>query len=146
MSRLSANDAYTKWSQRVQGAQGYYIQGVRNGKDWQSAALAAGPARDAALIQAINEGRIDAGLRRVSTTTWRETTATKGAANWTQAVSSQQVQAKYIAGYNKLSQMLDAGDTAVAGIPRGGFAQNMQRAQAYATAVHNTAQQLKNQS
>jgi hypothetical protein len=143
MARLTGQAAYAKWSQRVSGAQSYYVDGVNSGKDWQSAALAAGPARDAALIQAINAGAIDAGIKRVSTTAWRQITSTKGAQNWSQAVSSPAVQAKYLAGYAKLEQMLNAGDSAVAGIPRGGFAQNMQRATAYATAVHQTAQALK---
>lgn len=145
MARPTAQEAYAKWSSRVQGAGGYYKQGVLSGKDWASAAVAAGPARDQALQQAIADGRIDRGIQRVGTATWRNITSTKGAQNWQNAVMDPNVQAKYLAGYQKLSQMLDAGDQAIAGIPRGGFAANMQRAQAYATAVHNAAEQAKAQ-
>lgn len=143
MARPSAQEAYAKWSARVQAGQPYYTAGVQNSKDWAAAAVAAAPARDAAIQQAIADGRIDRGIQRVGTAGWRNKTLAKGPQNWAAAVSSPAAQQAYLAGYQRLSTMLDQGEQAIASIPRGGFQANLQRMTAFSTAVHNAAQQMK---
>jgi hypothetical protein len=143
MARPSAQEAYAKWSSRVQASGQFYQQGVQNSKDWAAAAVSAGPARDAGIQQAIADGRIDRGIQRTGTAGWRNKTLAKGPAAWSAAVASPATQQAYMAGYQKLSTMLDAGESAIASIPRGGFAANIQRMTAFATAVHNASEQAK---
>lgn len=143
MARLSPQDVYTKWSQRVQGSQQYYVQGVQNSKDWAAGAVAAAPARDAGIQQAIADGRIDRGIQRKGTAGWRADTLAKGPQNWSAAVASPHTQAKFVAGFGRLYQQLDAAQQAISGIPRGGLAANIQRMTTFVQTVHDVARQQK---
>ena len=140
-TRKTPAEALQKWQQRVSGAQQYYQQGVQNSKDWAAAAQAAGPARDAGLQQAIATGSIDRGIQRLGTAGWRSKTLAKGPQNWASAVAS--AGPAYMTGIQRAYTYLDQADAAVANMPRGGFADNVQRMVTYVTTVHQAAQQYK---
>lgn len=138
--RKSIQDALQKWQSRTQGAGQFYSQGIQQSRDWAANAVAAGPARDQGLQQAMADGRIDRGIQRVGTAGWRQKTLAKGPQAWQQGVA--QAGNAYAAGMARTYQMLDAGDAAIASMPRGGFANNMARMTAYLQAVHNAKEQL----
>lgn len=142
-TRPSVQDVVTRWQQGTATAQQRYTQGVQTSKDWATLAVAAAPARNAALQQAIASGAIDRGIQKIGTAGWRAKTLAKGPQNWLTGVQASG--AAYTAGVQRLYGYLDTADNAVANMPRGSFAENMARMQAYVTSVHDSATAYKNQ-
>lgn len=133
-------DAVARWRQGVQAAGARYTQGIQNTADWAGAATApqAVQARNAGLQAAMANGSIDRGIQNLGTAGWKSVTVAK-AGNWQTGVNSPLAQQHAQAGYQRLFGYLQNAQTAVANLPRGGFAENMQRLQAWLTSVHDDA-------
>lgn len=139
MPRISVTDAQKRWQTGVQQRGGNYTAGVQNPRhDWATRATDAIPAMVAGVQQAHSDGRIARGIADAGTAKWKSRTLAK-VANWTGSASDPTVLSKVTSGFTKLWNYLDTADNAVSAMPRGTFAENMARSQAYLTSVHNSA-------
>lgn len=143
MARKSPQDAAAKWVQRVQQSGDYYRQGVATtNKDWAANSVAASARRDQALIQAINSGRINAGITRAGTNKWRQNTLNKGVNNWVQ--NTPRAQQAYLSGLQRSYNYMNAADQAIADMPSVTAQDRISRAAAWLTAMHDQSQADKN--
>lgn len=78
----------TKWQTNTAASRQAYIDGINNSSNWAENAVAAGPARDAALQAAIASGKIDRGIQNLGTAKWKQITAAKGPAAWLNGVQN----------------------------------------------------------
>ena len=74
MAFKSVADSQEKWARRVGQAGQDYQRGVQNAQGWAAGAVAAANRRNAGLMAAINDGRIDAGIQRTGDNGWRTAT------------------------------------------------------------------------
>jgi hypothetical protein len=137
-------DFVTRWRAGVQAAGGRYVQGIQQSQDWAAAATApaAVSARNAGLSRAMANGTIERGIQNLGTTGWRNAAVAK-AQNWQVGVNSPMAQQKAQAGAVKLFGFLQAGESAIAGLPRGGIDENIARFTTWARAVHDASQASK---
>lgn len=140
-TRAPLSDSVAKWQKNVGQASQYYTSGVQRSSGWASAAVAAGPRRDAGLQAAIADGRIDAGIQRVGDNGWKSATLAKGAPNWTAAVAK--AGDKFSAGLQKVYGMLDAAAAATANIDTTTVEGRLEKARVHAMTMHQQAQALK---
>lgn len=137
----TAQQATAKWQAGVQAGMGSYQAGVQaaaNSNKWQQNTLAAVDSMVAGFQQAVADGRVSRGIQNKNT--WGAKTLAK-AGNWQTGVSG--ATAAYQNAYTtKLQPMIEAGLGAIAGLPRGGYAANKARLNAYLDAVHQAAQNM----
>lgn len=133
-TRAPLSDSVAKWQRNVSQAQQYFQSGVQRATGWAEGAIAAGPRRDAGLQQAIADGRIDAGIRRVGDGGWKQATITKGVANWTAAVAKSGD--KFSAGLSKVYAMLDAAQAATANIDTSTIEGRLEKARVHGMTMH----------
>lgn len=137
-------DWVSRWRAGVAAAGPRYAQGVASSQDWAAAATApaAVQARNQGLAQAMADGRIDRGIQALGTQNWRAVTQAK-AGNWQTGVNSPVAQQRAQSGAAKLFGFLNQAQQAIASMPRGGYAENRQRALAHMDAMHDAAQAAK---
>lgn len=135
----SAAEALQRWQSGVSGAGARYTQGVQNSNDWAGAYTAQVQTMASNFQQAVAEGRPQQGAQNLGTAGWRSATTAK-AGNWTTGVSTPRAAQNYQAGYQKLVGFIQAGQSAIQGMPRGDYAANKARLNAYIDAVHQAAQ------
>lgn len=136
----TAAQATAKWQSGVASAGPAYTAGVQNSADWAAATAGAESAMVAGFQQAAADGRITRGIQSRGTAGWRSRTLAK-AGNWQTGV--QQGSSAYSQAYTaKLQPMIEAGLSAISSMPRGGYAANKARLNAYLDAVHTAAQNL----
>lgn len=128
----SVNDTITKWKARTATSQQAYTNGINNAQDWASAAVAAGPARDAGLQAAIADGRIDRGIQDYGTAKWKAVTAAKGPAAWLNGVNN--ATAAATAGFQTLFNDINNVRTSLP--PRGDIEANIARSAAMSRGMH----------
>lgn len=142
MARISVNDATNKWLTRVQQSGQYYQAGVSNpAVDWQGPAVAASDRRDAGLMRAINDGRINAGINRVGTTKWRANTLAKGVTAWT--TNTPKAAPAYNAGMTRVYSYFPQADQAIASLPANTPQERIQRAAVFLQTMSDQAQAYK---
>lgn len=101
-------------------------------RDWEKEALGAKDRRDAGLREAIADGRIDRGIRRVGIEGWRKPTTTKGPSRWSEGVAL--AEPEYRAGfapYRDVIERTDPGPKYAKGDPR-----NWERSKKIGLALH----------
>ena len=134
-------DAVSRWRAGVGSAGNRYQTGIQNSGDWAGAATApaASQARASNWNAAQSSGHIDRRIQSLGTQGWRNATIAK-AGNWQTGVNSPMAQQNAQAGFTRLFGYLQQAQSAIAGTPRGGFNENIQRMVAHATAIHDAAQ------
>jgi hypothetical protein len=84
-----AQTVAAKWAQRTSAASQDYVDGVRQtDKDPTSLAIQAIPRMRSRVLEAIDSGKVAAGLRRVGKAGWIAAVEAKGAANFSSGVSA----------------------------------------------------------
>lgn len=129
----SAADAGDKFSRRVAASGPDYQKGVQNSNNWSANAQAAGKRRDAGLIAAINDGRIDGGIARTGDAGWKSATLAKGVTNFTAAANK--AKDRYMQGYARLLGYLNAAQAATANIDTSTRAGRLEKARVWAETV-----------
>lgn len=92
LAHFAIADAATvaaKWAQRTSAASQDYVDGVRNtDKDPTALAINAIPRMRTRVLEAIDSGKVAAGLRRVGKQGWIAAVEAKGASNFSSGVSA----------------------------------------------------------
>ena len=115
MPRISATAAATKWSEKTQGAQQDYVDGVQGTtKDPTALAVAAGQRYIAQVTAAFNSGKWANGLRRVSQAQWKAITVAKAGAFASGVAASE---SKVASAFGPLFAFEDNLETAIASMP-----------------------------
>lgn len=140
-TRTPLSDAVQQWQTRVGQSQGRYQSGVQRATGWASAAVAAGPRRDAGLQAAIADGRIDAGITRVGDAGWKSRTLAVGPQNWAASVSK--AGDRMAAGLQRVYAMLDAASAATANIDTSTLEGRLEKARVHALTMAQQAQAAK---
>jgi len=141
VARKSVAQSSEKWKRRTSAAAQDYKDGIANATGWSEKATQAKARRDAGLQQAIADGRIDAGIRRVGDQGWKNAAMAKGPTNWTTGVANSGN--KYADGMQRASSDQAAADAAVAGMDTSTVEGRVAMAAARALAVHRAANQRK---
>jgi len=111
-----------------------YKDGVSNPKrDWEGNTLEAGDRRDAAMQEAIADGRIDRGIKKAGNAKWKSQTVKMGPTRWQQGVS--QAEAAYKVGFQPYHDVI-ASTTLSARYPAGD-PRNYERSKDIGLALHN---------
>jgi hypothetical protein len=91
MALPSAQEVAQKWAQRAGAAAQDYVAGAqRTDKDPTALAIAAQPRMRARILEAIDSGKVTAGLRRAGRQGWLDGITSKGASNYSSGVSAAQ--------------------------------------------------------
>lgn len=142
MARKSVQQAQDKWQNRVSQSGQYYQQGVSNPNvDWAGPAVNAKDRRNAGLQAAMADGRIDAGIQRAGTDTWRKQTLAKGVSAWTN--NTPKAGSKYGASMQEVYNDFAAADSAVSSMPRVTAQDRIQRAAQFLSTMHDRAEARK---
>lgn len=116
MALLSAADVARKWSQNAGAAATAYADGAaRTDKDPTALAIAAIPRMRQRVIEAIDGGKVAAGLRRAGKAGWLEGIQGKGQANFATGVAA--AQSKVEAAFTPLLSYIAAGQSRLATMP-----------------------------
>lgn len=84
-----AQSVADKWATRTSAASGDYVAGVESTeKDPTALAIVAIPRMRQRVLEAIDSGKVAAGLRRVGKQGWIEAVRSKGAANFSSGVTA----------------------------------------------------------
>lgn len=137
----TAAQATDRYKKGVSGAGTAYTQGVQNSGDWEQGALASSARRNAGLLDAINNGTIDAGISRRGTAGWRAATLAKGPQNYTQSV--QTAGPKYQAGMERAMSYQAQAQAETANIDTSTEAGRDQKMLAWAQSVRRQARAAK---
>ncbi len=132
---LSAQQIAAKWARNLTGATEAMRDGVQavTISPTEKAAAQAQAYADG-VARAVADGRWQAGLRRVSLDSWKQSMLNKGVPRI--ATGASNAQPKFEAFMNDFMPYVRSGQNAIASMPRGDFAVNMQRAYAMAEWLH----------
>ena len=128
----SAQAVAQKFVNRASGASGDYVEGAKTtSKDQNARAIASAEVHKQATLQALNEGRFAAGLRRAGKDSWLNGVEKKGGIRYGDGVANSQEK------YAVNSGRYDSARGAAESIPRGvkGSPANLQRVSAVVTAL-----------
>lgn len=134
--KVTQQQFVTNWQQGTQQGQAKYTAGIQNSQDWAGPTVNAIPQMIQGIQQAFADGRIASGINNLGTAGWRSATLSK-AANWYQGVTSQLGVQHMTQGAAKLYGMLNTAINIVDSMPRGTLAENLARANAFATSMYN---------
>lgn len=116
MSLPTAQEFAEKWANRASAAQGDYVAGVqRTDKDPTALAIAALPRMKARVIEAIDSGKVAAGLRRAGKQGWIDGVVSKGANNYSSGVLASKEKVATAAG--PLLSYIAAGQSRLSSMP-----------------------------
>ena len=112
----TAAESGPKWSERTSSAGELYLAGAeKTGKDQAALAIAAIPRMKAALLQAIDSGRVAKNLQKSGKQGWLAGIKDKGKDRFASGVTLPSAQAEYVAG----SARFDTARLASANMPTG---------------------------
>lgn len=135
----TAQAVFTKWLSRTQAAGDDYVNGVQNtDKDIAQLAISAIPRMRANILDAIDNGRVANGLRKIGTDGIKRAVATKGKAAFLNGVGG--AQTKFEASFAPLLAYIDTTKAAIAQMPNitdadrdARMLENVKRMRAYKT-------------
>src|SRR5438105_14228169 len=118
MALLSAQEFADKWAQRTSAAATDYVTGAeRTDKDPTALAIVAIPRRRQNVLQAIDSGKVAAGLRRAGKSGWLAGITGKGQQNFSSSVSAAATKEKVAAAAGPLLSYIAAGLSRLASMP-----------------------------
>jgi len=116
MALITPQEFAAKWAQRSGAAATDYVSGAqRTDKDPTALAIAAIPRMRARVIEAIDTGKVAAGLRRSGRQGWLDGVVGKGAANYATGVTN--AQGKVEAAAAPLLAYIAAGQSRLTSMP-----------------------------
>jgi hypothetical protein len=135
----TAQAVYTKWLARTQAAADDYVSGVQNtDKDIAQLAINAIPRMRTNILDAIDNGRVANGLRKIGTDGIKRAVAAKGKVAFVNGVSGAQV--KFEGSFAPLLTYIDGVKSAIAQMPNitdadrdARMLENVKRMRAYKT-------------
>jgi len=122
-----------KWGRVTPTRQQDYTLGIRNPRrPWEESTIAAAPAYEAGILEAIADNRFEAGVARTGDEGWRRKTLEKGPMRWAQGV--QLSEDDYGRGFAPYRDLIES----IVLPPRGprGSPQNIERVRIIADALH----------
>lgn len=116
MALPSSQEVAAKWAQRTGAAAQDYVAGAqRTDKDPTALAIAAIPRMRARVLEAIDSGKVAAGLRRSGKQGWLDAIQTKGAQNFSAGVAA--AEGKVATAFGPLLSHIAAGQSRLASMP-----------------------------
>lgn len=116
MALPTAQEVAAKWAQRTGAAAQDYVAGAeRTDKDPTALAINAIPRMRARVLEAIDSGKVAAGLRRAGKNGWLDGIRTKGAANFSSGVAASE--SKVATAFGPLLAYIAAGQSRLSSMP-----------------------------
>lgn len=130
----TASEASEKWAERIRASGKWMKTGVEKPReDWATKAQAAKAKRDAELMSAIAEDRINKGIAAAGTPKWQKRALDVGVPRWTS--DAPKAEATYRSKISDVLSAVEEAKAAVAAMPETTVAERAEKSKAYQIAM-----------